>query len=99
MNKYGIPMYRGSHISNNGRIEAIEFDGEFWIMSDMWLLSVGLMSELWEPKIKVCKVDIKIMLENFFGGPPIIMYNIHYIDIYYKLEYGLFFDSLLTDTR
>ena len=28
------------------------------------------MSEFREPKIKVCKVDIKIMLENFCGGPP-----------------------------
>ena len=29
MNKYGIPMYKGSHIVKNEQIEAIGFDGEF----------------------------------------------------------------------
>ena len=29
----------------------------------------------------------------------IIMYNIHYINIYYKLKFGLFLDSSLTATR
>ena len=70
MNKYVIPMYKGSHIPNNEWIEAIGFDGEFWIMSDMWLLAVGPMSEFWEPKIKVCKVDIKVLLEKCWLGPP-----------------------------
>ena len=35
---------------HNERIEAIRFDGKFLIMSDMWLLVVGPMSELREPK-------------------------------------------------
>ena len=39
----------------------------------MRLLSVGPMSEFREPKIKVCKVEIKMLLENFCGGPPICM--------------------------
>ena len=39
-------------------------------MSDMRLLSVVPMSEFREPKIKVCKVDVKMLLENFCGGPP-----------------------------
>ena len=72
MNKYGIPLYRGSHIANNEQIEDIGFDGEIWIMSDMWLLSVGLMSEFWEPKIEVCKVDIKMLLEIFCVRPLIM---------------------------
>ena len=63
-------MYRWSHISKNEIIEAIGFDGEFWIMSDMWLLSVSPMLEFWEPKIKVCEVDIKIMLGKNCWGPP-----------------------------
>ena len=63
-------MYIGSHISNNERVEAIDFDGKFLIMSDMRLLSVGPMSEFREPKIKVCKVDIKMLLEKICGGPP-----------------------------
>ena len=70
MKKYGIPNYRGSHISNNEQIEAIGFDGEFWIMSDMWLLLVGPMSECWGPKTKVCEVDIKMLLKNVCVGPP-----------------------------
>ena len=70
LNKYGIPMYRGSHVSNNEQIEAIGLDGEFWIMINMILLSVGPMSEFREPKIKVCKIEIKMLLENFCGGPP-----------------------------
>ena len=53
---------------NNEEIEAIGFDGEFLIMSDMRFLLVGLMSEFREPKIKVCKVDIKMLLENVCGG-------------------------------
>ena len=27
LRRYGIPMYRGSHIAHNERIEAIGFDG------------------------------------------------------------------------
>ena len=77
MNKYGITMYRGSHIAHNERIEAIGFDGKFWIMSDMWLLTVGPMSEFWEPKIEVCKIDMKMLLENFCVGPPNIIANVH----------------------
>ena len=39
----------------------------------MRLLSFGPMSEFREPKIKVCKVDIKMLLENFCGGPPTLV--------------------------
>ena len=28
------------------------------------------MSEFWEPKIKVCKVDIKVLLQKVWVGPP-----------------------------
>ena len=28
------------------------------------------MSEFRDPKIKVCKVEIKMLLENVCGGPP-----------------------------
>ena len=70
MNKYGIPMYKGSQITHNERIEAIGFAGEFLIMSNMWLLAVGPMSEFREPKIKVCKVDLKILLQKCWVGPP-----------------------------
>ena len=31
------------------------------------------MSEFWEPKIKVCKVDIKVLLQNCWVGPPNMM--------------------------
>ena len=68
--KYGIHMYRGRKIAHNERVEAIVFDGEFWIMSDMWHLEVGPMSEFREPKIKVCKGDIKVFLQNILMGPP-----------------------------
>ena len=43
-------------------------------MSDMRLLSVVPMSEFREPKIKVCKVDIKMLLENFCGGPSCLFH-------------------------
>ena len=73
LSKYGIIVYRGSHVSNNERIEVNGFDGEFWIMRDMWLLTVDPMSEFREPKIKVCKVDNKLFLKNLCGGPPNII--------------------------
>ena len=46
-------------------------------MSDMRLLSVGPMSEFREPKIKACKVYIKMLLKNVCGGPPNANRNQH----------------------
>ena len=28
------------------------------------------MSEFWEPKIKVCKLDIKVLFQKCWVGPP-----------------------------
>ena len=42
-------------------------------MSDMLLLAVGLMSEFQEPKIKVCEVDIRVLLQKCWVGPPKIL--------------------------
>ena len=34
------------------------------------------MSEFWEPKIKVCKVDIKVLLQKCWVGPPIACWSV-----------------------
>ena len=41
-------------------------------MSDMRLLSVGPMLEFWDPKIKVCKVDIKCCSKTFVEDPLVV---------------------------
>ena len=72
LSKYGIPMFIGIHIVHNERIEAIGFDGEFWIISDMWILAVVPMSEFWEPRKKVHRVDIKVLRQKCWVRTPTI---------------------------
>ena len=42
------------------------------------------MSEFREPKIKVCKVDIKVLLEKYWVGPP--THNISGMIIYVGID-------------